>query len=212
MSNIPHSSKHTDTISVLTDAVETLLPPLLKVQAVTLIEKKLETELEPHSTRPTANFTELNTREKIRDSLHHGNIHIQNDENLLFRDIPIPIPKISSRTYESGSSTVQSVNLLEYYLRLDLFLHDEIPESKNIEEDGNEEIKSKDGNWSRNYDRESNEKTLLLVVNSISQIIRLNTDYEIFSRKLKTVENIRYVTIFLFFIFFRVHSLKLACR
>ena len=198
MSNIPHSSKHTDTISVLTDAVEKLLPPLLKVQAVTLIKKKLETELEPHSTRPTANFTALNSREKIRDSLHHGNIQTQNDENLLFRDIPIPIPKISSRTYESGSSTVQSESLFEYYLRLDLSLHDEIPESKNIEEDGNEEIKSKDGNSSRNCDMENNEKTLLLVVNSISQIIRLNTDYEIFSRKLKTEENIRYVTIFLF--------------
>ena len=200
MSNIPHSSNHTDTISVLTDAVEKLLPPLLKVQAVTLIKKKLETELEPHSTRPTANFTELNTRGKIRESLHRGNMQIQNDENLLFRDIPIPIPipKISSRTYESGSSTVQSESLFEYYLRLDLSLHDEIPESKNIEEDGNEEIKSKDGNSSRNCDMENNEKSLLMVVNSISQIILLNIDYEVFSQKLKTEENIRYVTIFLF--------------
>jgi hypothetical protein len=200
VSNIPHSDihTHTDTVSVLTDAVQRLLPPLLNAQAATLSKRKLETELEPHSMQPTSLFTELRTTTKIHDDLVHGNSSNQNEEYSLFRDIPIPIPKCSLRSYESDSSsnTVHADKYSEYFLHLDFAVHDEIPEAKNIDEDGNEEKNRKSEKSSKEFAFENNEKMLILVVNSISQIIRLNTDYELFLQKLETERKVRYCAIF----------------
>jgi hypothetical protein len=184
---------HTDTISVLTDAVKRLLPPLLNAQAAALRKRKLETEhLEPPSTQPKSIFTELETATKIRNDLIHGNSNNQNDEYPLFRDIPIPIPKCSLRTYESDNRMVEPDNHSGYILHLDFGVHDEIPEAKNIDEDGNVEKKLKFGKSSKDFISENNERMLILVVNSISQIIQLHTDYDTFIQKLETEKKVRY--------------------
>lgn len=194
---IPHTDAHTaiDTISALTEKIQKLLPPLLDVHSATLRKRKTETDLEPefrHS-NPAGIISDRKKGSKINNDFLLGNSKNQISEKWPFRDIPIP--ESSSRTYDSESSTVQPENYSEYFLRLDYSVDDEIPEPKNDEEYGNEENKSQDGNLFQDLHSENNEKTLVLVVHAISQIIRLNTNYEDFLRKLETEKNIRYLTI-----------------